>query len=117
MSRGKKLCFSPGPTLSSHYAVKPFGRGGIGGGSPPSAISGGIGGGSPPSISGGMGGGSPLSVRMAAGRRRSPAFSAPELQFTRRPPRHTNPKHPNRIFVERMISSSPHSTAVEESPA
>src|SRR5258708_35751980 len=102
MSRGEKLCFSPRPTLSSHYAVKPFGRGGIGGGSPPSAISGGIGGGSPPSISGGMGGGSPLSVRMAAGRRRSPAFAAPELQFTRRPASNTNPRHTNRIFVEQI---------------
>src|SRR5260221_2244460 len=101
MSRGEKLCFSPRPTLSSHYAVKPFGRGGIGGGSPPSAISGGIGGGSPPSISGGMGGGSPLSGRIAACRRRSPAFAAPELQFTRRSPSNTKPRYTNRKFLER----------------
>src|SRR5258706_3541702 len=99
MSRGEKLCFSPRPTLSSHYAVKPFGRGGIGGGSPPSAISGGIGGGSPPSISGGMRGGSPLSVRMATRRRRCPASAAPPLQLTLRTARHTHPRDTDSILV------------------
>jgi hypothetical protein len=52
---------------------------------------------------------------MAACRRRSPAFAAPELQFTRRPASNTNPRHTNRIFVERMISSSQNSRASEKS--
>src|SRR5260370_35075218 len=91
MSRGEKLCFSPRPTLSSHYAVKPFGRGGIGGGSPPSAISGGIGGGSPPSISGGLGGGTPLSAKISPAHRPSPAIAAPAPPFTRPPAPNTHP--------------------------
>src|SRR5260221_7091956 len=111
MSRGEKLCFSPRPTLSSPYAVKPFGRGGIGGGSPPSAISGGIGGGSPPSFSGGMGGGSPLSVRKAVCRRGSPSFAAPQLPFTLRPSSNNNPKDTHKIFVESLILSSKNSKA------
>src|SRR5258706_16458507 len=114
MSRGEKLCFSPRPTLSSHYAVKPFGRGGIGGGSPPSAISGGIGGGSPPSISGGLGGRSPLSGRKAACGKRSPAFAAPELQVPHAPARNTNPRNTNKSFAERMNSPSQKSRGREK---
>jgi hypothetical protein len=67
----------------------------------------------PSAITGGMGSGAPPSARKAVLGRGFPRPAAPELQFTCRPASNTNPRHTNRIFVKRMISSSQDSGASE----
>src|ERR1700704_2143395 len=80
----------------------------------PSAMIGGIGSGAPPSaITGGIGSGAPPSARKAVLGRGFPRPAGRELQFTCRPASNTNPRHTNRIFVKRMISSSQDSGASE----